>query len=86
MAVGKGSMARAAKTAEAGKEPAKKANEAPQESRKQAAAGGVKQLKKKTASTAKARIVYQTSSGVLERAALPNEIFAIGDAMPVYYL
>lgn len=32
------------------------------------------------------RIVYQTSSQVMERAAKPNEIFGIGDAMPVYYL
>lgn len=30
-------------------------------------------------------IVYQKSSGMLERAAEPNERFGIGDAMPVYY-
>ena len=30
-------------------------------------------------------IVYQRSSGMLERAAEPNERFGLGDAMPVYY-
>lgn len=31
------------------------------------------------------KIVYQTSSGMLERDAKPNELFGLGDAMPVYY-
>lgn len=31
------------------------------------------------------KIVYQTSSGMLERDAEPNESFGLGDAMPVYY-
>ncbi|MCM1135005.1 MAG: hypothetical protein NC400_05455 [Clostridium sp.] len=31
------------------------------------------------------QIVYQKSSGMLERAAEPNEQFGLGDAMPVYY-
>lgn len=30
-------------------------------------------------------IVYQKSSGMLTRAAKPNERFGLGDAMPVYY-
>ena len=32
------------------------------------------------------RVVYQKNSGILDRAAEPNEIFGLGDAMPVYYL
>ena len=31
------------------------------------------------------QVVYQKSSGMLERDAAPNEIFGLGDAMPVYY-
>ena len=31
-------------------------------------------------------VIYQTSAQVLERAAMPNERFSIGDDMPVYYL
>lgn len=34
---------------------------------------------------AEGQIVYQKSSGMLERAAEPNERFGLGDAMPVYY-
>ncbi len=34
---------------------------------------------------AEGEIVYQKSSGMLERAAEPNERFGLGDAMPVYY-
>lgn len=31
------------------------------------------------------KIVYQPSSGMLERDAKPNENFGLGDAMPIYY-
>lgn len=31
------------------------------------------------------KIVYQTSDGMLGRDAKPNELFGLGDAMPVYY-
>ncbi len=31
------------------------------------------------------KIVYQKSSGMLERDAEPNEKFGLGDEMPVYY-
>ena len=31
-------------------------------------------------------VIYQSSAQILDRAAAPNERFAIGDAMPVYYL
>ncbi|MBQ7680118.1 MAG: hypothetical protein IJT34_09765 [Butyrivibrio sp.] len=31
-------------------------------------------------------VIYQSNAQILDRAAAPNERFAIGDAMPVYYL
>lgn len=46
------------------------------------------EVKGKTAALkkeAEGAIVYQKSSGMLERAAEPNERFGLGDAMPVYY-
>lgn len=72
MAVGKGSMERAAKAASATKKTT---------SKKAAAAQTI------TAPTEEVlqKIVYQTSSGMLERDAGPNEIFGLGDDMPVYY-
>ncbi len=112
MAVGKGSMERAAKAAEKKTAPVDGSEAAPAKkttAKKNTAAD--KTSAKKTASTGKAKaaeqtvpetaakgiiaapseevlqqIVYQESSGVLERAAEPNEIFGLGDAMPVYYL
>lgn len=79
MAVGKGSMERAAKAA-----PAKKT-----------AGGAAKAKTVKSVAAAKTvtapdeavlkQIVYQSSSGMLERDAKPNERFGLGDAMPVYY-
>lgn len=79
MAVGKGSMERAAKAA-----PAKKT-----------AGGAVKAKAAKSVAAAKTvtapdkevinQIVYQPSSGMLSRDAEPNEKFGLGDAMPVYY-
>lgn len=116
MAVGKGSMERAAKTA-AGvsekpqavekKEPAAVEKAAPVkavEPAKKAAPAKKAPLKKAAAKSAgkanaaKAvsviaapteevmeKIVYQTSDGMLDRDAKPNENFGLGDAMPVYY-
>lgn len=90
MAVGKGSMERAAKTAAgaatgaAGKsqEAAAKAAPAKKAAKPKAAA---KTIAAPTEEVME-KIVYQTSSGILERDAAPNESFGVGDAMPVYYL
>ena len=79
MAVGKGSMERAAKAA-----PAKKTTR-----------GAAKAKNAEPVATANVvtapdesvlqQIVYQPSSGMLSRDAKPNERFGLGDAMPVYY-
>lgn len=82
MAVGKGSMERAAKTA---------ANAADKTQAKQAPAKRTAKPKQTAATIAAPtkevmeKIVYQTSAGMLERDAEPNESFGLGDAMPVYY-
>ena len=85
MAVGKGSMERAAKAAgtdTSAKKPADKA------------VGNKVVVSGKTIANSKAaapgkeadgQIIYQKSSGMLERAAEPNARFGLGDAMPVYY-
>lgn len=103
MAVGKGSMARAAKAAEKKAKPEEGKEIGTKRTAEEKAA--VKTApEKKTAvarKTAKAvaaaeviaapsgevlqQIVYQKSSGMLEREAAPNEIFGLGDEMPVYY-
>ena len=74
MAVGKGSMARAskaaAKTAVIAK-PAEEVKKVIAEPVSEKAAGDV--------------IVYEKSSQMLDRDAEPEEIFGVGDAMPVYY-
>lgn len=77
MSIGRGSMERAAKAAERTEIPKKKP------------------VRKKTAPAvekaavleeeASGQIIYQKSSGMLERDAAPNEVFGLGDAMPVYY-
>lgn len=106
MAVGKGSMARAAKAAgqdgaalakETEKAPvsAKKTTRKPAAVDKAASAGTAKKAAGKTVAAAETiaapteevlqQIVYQKSGGMLERDAAPNEIFGLGDAMPVYY-
>ncbi len=78
MAVGKSSMARAAKSGEK-----KTVNKA---------AAPEKNTVKDTAVIASCdeavikTIVYEESSQVLKRDALPGETFGIGDSMPVYYL
>lgn len=79
-------MERAAKTAEktqtadtaakTKKAPAKKATKPKAEAAAMIAAPAEEVMEK---------IVYQTSDGMLERDAKPNERFGVGDAMPVYY-
>ncbi len=76
MAVGKGSMERAAKTAEKTKKAPAKKTARPKAEAAMIAAPTEEVMEK---------IVYQTSDGMLERDAKPNERFAVGDAMPVYY-
>lgn len=77
MAVGKGSMARAAKAADKkAAAPAKKTSGKAVAAAETIAAPAEEVLQ---------QIVYQKSDGVLERDAAPNEIFGLGDAMPVYY-
>lgn len=92
MAVGKGSMERAAKTAAGAAEKSqtsvKKAQTAKAAPAKRAAkTKNVAAAETITAPTEEVmqKVVYQTSSGMLERAAKPNESFGLGDAMPVYY-
>lgn len=91
MAVGKGSMERAAKAA--GTDTAKKpADKAARNTKGRKAVESKAALAEKpdvktpvTEKEAAGQIVYQKSSGMLERAAEPNEQFGLGDAMPVYY-
>ncbi|MBQ9566579.1 MAG: hypothetical protein IJR31_00735 [Lachnospiraceae bacterium] len=86
MAVGKSSMARAAKTgAKSGK--AKNAG---------STTGKAKTVPESTAGRTAViaaadeavmrSVVYEECRQVLDRDALPGETFKIGDAMPVYYL
>lgn len=92
MAVGKGSMERAAKTAAGA---AEKSQTAVKKAQAPKAAPAKKTAKTKSVAAAETipapteevmqKVVYQTSSGMLERAAEPNESFGLGDAMPVYY-
>lgn len=81
MAVGKGSMARAAKSAASGTQGEKKA--------KPAAKTVAKTVKPSAGAVPKEevskQIVYEKNSGMLERDAEPNERFGVGDAMPLYY-
>ena len=80
MAVGKGSVERAAKAKAAEKKPGTTAKAVK-------AAETVTAAKTVAAPDEKVlqQIVYQSSSGMLERDAEPNERFGLGDAMPVYY-
>lgn len=85
MAVGKGSMARAAKTAGTAKKTS--ASTKKPAGKTVAAAEAIAAAETIAAPTEAVmqQVVYQTSSGMLERDANPNEIFGLGDAMPVYY-
>lgn len=109
MAIGKGSLNRAASAASK-KEPVKKETAAKEPANKVATtkeAAKKAPVKKTPAKKAPARkatakvdksviaapskevldaVVYQESSQVLYRVAEPNEVFGLGDAMPVYYL
>lgn len=112
MAVGKGSMERAAKAAGAknaetkaaemktagakkppaskkteGKTSVKKASSAPEAPVRKAETKAVAAVEVIAAPSEEVlqQIVYQKSSGMLEREASPNEIFGLGDEMPVYY-
>ena len=77
MAVGKGSMERAAKAKSAKPVAAAKAKtDKPVAAAKVVTAPDEAVLQ---------QIVYQPSSGMLSRDAQPNERFGLGDAMPVYY-
>ncbi len=75
MAVGKGSMERAAKAAE------KKTETETQETEK----APVKKGRTKSAGKAAKQNDYQQNRGILERPALPNESFGLGEDMPIYY-
>lgn len=102
MAVGKGSMARAAKAAGQDGKVTEQAVPVKTAEKKGAAKKSAASSKKVAEKTPKApvsatgtiaapteavlqQIVYQKSDGMLERDANPNEIFGLGDAMPVYY-
>ncbi len=85
MAVGKGSMARAAKAA--GQEGKVKSVASPKKVSGKTSKTPVAAAETIAAPTEAVmqQVVYQTSSGMLERDANSNEIFGLGDAMPVYY-
>lgn len=74
MAVGRGSMERAAK-AVVEKKPAEQKKTVTEKR-------PVNQLAVKEQDDI---ITYQKSAGMLDRAAEPNERFGVGDAMPFYY-
>lgn len=86
MAVGKGSMARAAKSAASGTQ----GTSGTQGNKKaKPAAKAAKPSKPSTGTVPKEevskQIVYEKNRGMLERDAEPNERFGVGDAMPLYY-
>lgn len=81
MAVGKGSMARAAKSAASGTQGEKKAKPAAKTAAKETKSSSGAVPKEETSK----QIVYEKNSGMLERDAEPNERFGVGDAMPLYY-
>ncbi len=91
MAVGKGSMERAAKAAAEKKTGAAAEKKTSARSSKKtviadnAAAETEASVIAAPSNEVMEQIVYQKSSGMLERAAEPNERFGLGDAMPVYY-
>ena len=90
MAVGKGSMERAAKAAEkkSGAAAEKKVSSRSAKKAQETDSTAVKTEASVIAAPSDEvmeQIVYQSSSGMLERAAKPNERFGLGDAMPVYY-
>lgn len=96
MAVGKGSMARASKAATkttTAKETVKKTT-APKKTASKAAAKTSAKVNSGVASSAVIAgtseevlktIVYQQSAQVLDREPEMNEIFGVGEAMPIYF-
>ena len=85
MAVGRGSMERAAKAAGADASARKPANKPAGNKKEVSVKTTVKSETVAAEKNTDGQIVYQKSSGMLERAAMPNEKFGLGDAMPVYY-
>lgn len=86
MAVGRGSMERAAK-AVVEKKPAdqKKAMVEKKTTDQKKTATEKKPVDQLVVKVQDDIITYQKSAGMLERAAEPNERFGVGDAMPFYY-
>ncbi len=84
MAVGKSSMARAAKTGE--KRGTKKSVPATAKTAAKETAVRDKTVIAAPDEAVVKTIVYEESSQVLKRDAIPGETFGIGDSMPVYYL
>ena len=98
MAVGKSSMARAAKSGTKSKSTGKSGAKAAKTAKAEAPA--VKEtvneaVKAPVAETAviaapsedvMKKVVYQKSSQVLDRDAKPGETFGVGDAVPIYFL
>lgn len=80
MAVGKGSVERAAKA----KAAEKKTGTAAKTSKTAETVTAAKTIAAPDGKVLQ-EIVYQSSSGILDRDAEPNERFGLGDAMPVYY-
>lgn len=85
MAVGKGSMARAAKSAASGTQGEKKAKPAVKTAAKTPAKTAKSSVGTVSKEEVSKQIVYEKNSGMLERDAEPNERFGVGDAMPLYY-
>ncbi|MCM1174508.1 MAG: hypothetical protein NC341_05585 [Blautia sp.] len=83
MAVGEGSMERAAKAAGAKKAAPKKKTASVEKTPVEAVAAA--EVIAAPSKEVLGQIVYQKSSGMLERNAEANEIFGLGDEMPVYY-
>lgn len=84
MAVGKGSMERAAKTAKTAKKTPASVKKATAEAVAAESVAAAEIIASPSGEVLQ-QIVYQASEGMLERDAKPNEIFGLGDAMPVYY-
>lgn len=93
MAVGKGSMTRASKEADTAakaelikKEAAKaRASTKTKTTAKAADKSAVSGVVEAQAKEVMEKIIYQSSSQMLDRDAKPGETFGIGDAMPVYF-
>ena len=86
MAVGKSSMARAAKTgAKSGKTKNAGSTTGKAKTAPESTAGRTAVIAAADEAVMRS-VVYEECKQVLDRDALPGETFKIGDAMPVYYL